>query len=109
MAHFVATAEDLCCPGSRSRRIRPLSSGWTLPLSTCYSRRSFVSLRQRGSFASALVEFSQERGDAALDLVTGGADFVDRPALRIREVPVDVPLAREVRALIAAAHGDHDV
>ena len=42
--------------------------------------------------------------DAPRDLVARRADLVERPALRVREIPVDVALARDVRALVAAAH-----
>ena len=49
------------------------------------------------------------RRSAAGDVVPDRADLVDRPALRIGQVPVDVALARDVRARVAAAHRHDDV
>jgi hypothetical protein len=43
------------------------------------------------------------------DVVACGAHLVDRPAFRVGELPVDVALAGDVRARVAAAHRDHDV
>src|SRR5204863_3424641 len=42
-------------------------------------------------------------------LVAGPADGLDRLVLGIRQVPVDVPLAGDVGARVAAAHGHDDV
>ena len=39
----------------------------------------------------------------------GCADLVDRPALRVGQVPVEVALAGDVGALVAAAHRHDDV
>src|SRR5919204_3059158 len=63
----------------------------------------------RSARARRLVELADERVDAPRDVVARGANLVERPALRVLEVPVDVALARDVRALVAAAHGHHDV
>jgi hypothetical protein len=58
---------------------------------------------------SAPVEFGDERLDPLRDVVAGRADLLDRAALRVREVPVDVTDAGHVGALVAAAHRHHDV
>src|SRR2546422_1020010 len=46
---------------------------------------------------------------AAGDLVAGGPHLFERAALRVGQVPVEVALARDVGALVAAAHRDHDI
>src|SRR5262249_57142127 len=58
---------------------------------------------------SAGVELSDEFANAALDLIPSGTHLGDRASLRVFQVPIDVALARDERALIAAAHRDHDV
>src|SRR3954452_2979660 len=50
------------------------------------------------------VELADQLGDALLDVVARRADFVHRPSLRVGQVPVDVALAGDVRALVAAPH-----
>jgi ArsR family transcriptional regulator, arsenate/arsenite/antimonite-responsive transcriptional repressor len=55
------------------------------------------------------VELGDEGLDPPTDLIARGAHLVERPAGGVGEVPVDVALARDVWALIAAAHGDDDV
>jgi hypothetical protein len=48
-------------------------------------------------------------GDAPRNLIPGDADLLDRAIVRVGEIPVQVALAGNVRALVAAAHSDHDV
>jgi hypothetical protein len=58
-----------------------------------------------GSYRSAIdrpVEPGEQGGDAPRDLVAERSDGVDRPVLGVREVPVDVALARDVGAAVAA-------
>ena len=43
------------------------------------------------------------------DVVADGSNLRGRLALGVREIPVDVALAGDVRARVAAAHRDHDV
>ena len=43
------------------------------------------------------------------DVVASGANLVDGAALGVLEVPVEVALAGDEGALVAAAHGDDDV
>ena len=50
-----------------------------------------------------------ERVDAARDLLAGRAHRVDRLALGVGQVPVEVALAGDVGAGVAAAHGHDDV
>lgn len=51
------------------------------------------------------VEFGLQSDDAPSDLVAGGADIVDWPAVGVLDFPTDVALAGNERALIVAAHG----
>jgi hypothetical protein len=51
----------------------------------------------------------EEIADAASDLVSCGSDLRDRATLGVGEVPIDVALARDVWALVAAAHRHDDV
>src|SRR4051794_27572105 len=55
------------------------------------------------------VEFAHELAHPTPDLVASAANRVERLALRVRQVPVQVLLARYVGALVAAAHRHHDV
>lgn len=55
------------------------------------------------------VEFRHEVPHPPLDLVAQPAHLVDRPALGVRQVPVDVALARKVRACVATPHRDDHV
>src|SRR5204862_4888008 len=55
------------------------------------------------------VELVRERLDAALDLVADPAYLVDPLAGGIRQLPVDVTLAGDVRAGVAAPHRHDDV
>src|SRR5712692_38946 len=57
----------------------------------------------------ARVELFDKISHAGVDVVSYGADFSERPIRGIGEIPVDVSLARDVRALIAAPHGDNDI
>ena len=47
--------------------------------------------------------------DALVDVVADRSDLVERPAGGVGELPVDVALARDEWAFVAAAHGDHDI
>ena len=47
--------------------------------------------------------------DPAADVVADRPHLVEREPLRVGQVPVDVALAGDVRARVAAAHRDHDV
>src|ERR1700748_2925041 len=47
--------------------------------------------------------------DALVDVVADRADLVDGPAGGGGQLPVDVALARDEWAFVAAAHGDHDI
>jgi hypothetical protein len=55
------------------------------------------------------VELGDERADACRDVVADGADFVDRAPGGVWEVPVEVSLAGDHGALVAAAHRDDEV
>ena len=55
------------------------------------------------------VELVDQLLDSLGDLVAGGADLVDGATFWVGEVPVEVALAGDVGALVAAAHGDHEV
>lgn len=57
----------------------------------------------------ARVEFVNERSDAARDVLASGANLGERTALWIGEIPIEVALAGDVGALVAASHRDHDV
>ena len=46
---------------------------------------------------------------APANVVADRAHLVERQALRVGQLPVDVALARDVGARVAAAHRDHDV
>ena len=62
-----------------------------------------------GRSTAGVVELLDECSDPLCDVVAGGADLVDRAAFGILELPVDVALAGDVRAFVAAAHGDDDI
>ena len=49
------------------------------------------------------------RSIRAADVVADRAHLVERKPLRVGQVPVDVALAGDVGARVAAAHRDHDV
>ena len=53
-----------------------------------------------------LAELGDERVDAHRDVVADRAHFVERPALRVRELPADVALARNDRAGVVAGRDD---
>jgi hypothetical protein len=55
------------------------------------------------------IEFADQHGDPLGDLVADVADPVDRLAGRVGEIPVEIALARDDWAFVAAAHGDHEV
>src|SRR6187551_3535124 len=55
------------------------------------------------------VELLHERAHATGDLVARGAHRRERLALRVRQVPVEVALAGDVGAAVAAAHRDDHV
>src|SRR3954470_2020051 len=61
------------------------------------------------SCSSAVVELADQRLDAACDLLAQRAHVFERTALGVGKVPVDVALAREVRAAVAAAHRDDHI
>jgi hypothetical protein len=54
-------------------------------------------------------EFGEECLDSGLDLVADGSYGVDSLAGGVVELPVEVALAGEVGAFVAAAHGDDDI
>src|SRR5438309_1812525 len=68
----------------------------------------FHALRGKG-MSAGLVELGDQGLDPAPDLLPQPSDLVDRSTAGVGEVPVDVALARDVRAGVSAAHGDHDV
>jgi hypothetical protein len=72
-------------------------------------RGGFLVRRVVAGVLLALGEFAGELPYAGADVVASGADLVDRPALGVGQVPVDVALARDERACVSAAHRDHDV
>ena len=55
------------------------------------------------------VELGVELLGARADVVADRTHLVEREPLRIAQVPVDIALAGDVRARVAAAHRDHDV
>ena len=59
--------------------------------------------------ASSVAELRRQLGHPPLDLVASRADLRRRAALGVGQVPVDVALAGDVGALVAAAHRHHDV
>src|SRR4051794_35130515 len=68
---------------------------------------SFVMMRSALLLLRALgVDLGDEPLDKTLDLVADGADRIHALAGRVVELPVEVGLAGEVRAGVAAAHGD---
>ncbi len=52
-----------------------------------------------------LTQLNQELRDPTGDVIVKGAHLFQRATARVGEVPVDVSLARDMRALVAAAHG----
>src|SRR3954469_11521051 len=71
---------------------------------------SAVIVTTRTSTIEALAgELDDQRLDSRADLVPDRAHGVDALAGRVGQVPVLVPLAREHRAGVAAAHRHHDV
>ena len=70
-----------------------------------------LALRRDVGFAefAEFAEFVEEATDPALDLVADGTDRLHALACRVVQLPVQVPLAGEDRAGVAAAHGDADV
>jgi predicted MFS family arabinose efflux permease len=66
--------------------------------------RSAVERGDRGR-----VELLDELVHATGDVVAGGADLIDRPALGIGQLPIDVTLAGDERAGVAAPHRHHHV
>jgi hypothetical protein len=56
-----------------------------------------------------VAELGEQAADVAVDLVADAADPVQRLAVRVGDVPVQVAFARVDRASVAAAHGDHHV
>src|SRR4051812_42293551 len=71
---------------------------------------SAVIVTTRTSTIEALAgELDDQRLDPRADLVPDGSHGVEALASRVGEVPVLVPLAREHRAGVTAAHGDDDV
>jgi hypothetical protein len=56
-----------------------------------------------------MIELVRKLGDSATDLVSYGSHDLDRLTGWILELPVDVVLARNVGAFVAAAHGHDDV
>ena len=56
-----------------------------------------------------LEKFVQQGSDPSIDLVTDGPDLIDRSAGGVRQIPVDIALARVDGAGIAAAHRDNHV
>jgi MFS family permease len=65
-----------------------------------------TALRPRGQSLGdgCVVELVDKLSDQAGDLIAGRADLVKRAALGIGQVPVDVALAGDERARVAAAH-----
>src|SRR5438445_7702099 len=54
------------------------------------------------------VEVFDKVRDAGLDVIADRARLRDRHVLRVTQIPVDVPLARDDGTRIPAAHHDHD-
>src|SRR5215212_4293645 len=63
----------------------------------------------RSLLGDAPAELAHELLDPSRDLVARGAHRLDGTALGVGQVPVEVALAGDDRALVAAAHGGHDV
>jgi len=56
-----------------------------------------------------LEKFVQQASDSSIDLVDDGPDLIDRAAGGVRQLPVEIALARVDGARVAAAHRDNDV
>ena len=69
----------------------------------------FFLLRRRLTQVGRHLQLGEQAADPALDLVADRAHRLDALARRVLELPVEVALAREDRAGVAAAHGDDDV
>ena len=54
-------------------------------------------------------ELGEERPDLSVDLISDGTDLVDASSRWIVELPIEIPLPREDRARVSAAHRDHDI
>ena len=81
------------------------SAGFT----ACGPFAQYRTASQPASVAVLAIELSDEIVDSPGDLVAGRADLLDRSPFRIRQFPVDVALAGDERAGVAAAHRDDDV
>src|SRR6266581_1511602 len=62
-----------------------------------------------GSCREHRTKLAEQLAYPAFDLVAHGPDGFEALAGGVVEVPVEVPLAGEDRAGVAAAHGDHDI
>src|SRR2546423_11544587 len=63
----------------------------------------------RAALGGLSVQLLRETLNATRNLVPKLAYLVHRLPLRVRQVPVGVPLTGDAGALISAAHGDHDI
>jgi hypothetical protein len=99
--HQLAGVESQCCAWAT----------WTV-------RKAAHEVRSTGTGISTLHtmftgleghQVSQELLDPVADLITDGPYCVETETSGVGEVPVEVPLAGEDRAGVAAAHGDDDV
>ena len=75
----------------------------------CVERGHARLLRSARAGCSLQDLIGEQRVDAAGDVIADRADLVKRTALGVGQVPLDVALAGDVRALIAAAHRHDDV
>src|SRR6185295_5436788 len=65
--------------------------------------------RKRRSQRWLVVELADQLDHPSLDLVAGRANLLQRPPLRVLQLPVEVAGAGDVGALVAAAHRHHEV
>src|SRR5688500_20333460 len=68
-----------------------------------------TTMKARFPPSGAGVELRDEGGCPTSDFVTDAPDLLECHARRVLQVPVDVAPARDVRALVPAAHRDHQV
>ena len=89
------------------RRLRPGRAGDKLATGRAAGLGSRPGGAERRGVGA--VKVSDELRDLDPDLITDASDILDRQTLGIGEIPLDVALAWDVRAGVAAAHRDHHV
>src|SRR5918994_1582709 len=102
----ISSSDWIWSPSTSVSMATAQASTATLAMSPRIERRS-VAVALTALFGA--VELGDKLSDAALDLVPGGPHLPQRTALRVLELPVDVALAWDVGALVAAAHRHHHV